>query len=364
MSERKVLNKYFPPDFDPAKIPKRVKKKNEQHKVRLMAPFSMHCITCGNWIAKSTKFNARKETVEGEMYLTIKIYRFYIRCPRCSAEITFKTDPKNADYVCEHGALRNFDSSREEKILGEEMKLERQQQEENNPMKALENRTMESKKEMDILDALDEIRTKNARTERLNIDEVNEKILKRQQKTEEELLRLEEEEIDKIAKATFKTDDGENVKRIAEDVDDTDIKSLLKDKYNITSNHYSFQSSNSSTATSLANGLGIKKAGMTTSSSAQKGIAGIIKKRRPESDLVNGIVKKKATTTTTTTNTTTTTTTTTKSSSKNTLSGVVKKKTTTAATKASNTASAPAQNSLTSLFSAYDSDDDDDSDSS
>jgi len=60
----------------------------------------------------------------------------------------------------------------------------------------------------------------------------------------------------------------------------------------------------------------------------------------------------------------TTTTTTTKSSSKNTLSGVVKKKTTTAATKASNTASAPAQNSLTSLFSAYDSDDDDDSDSS
>jgi len=244
------------------------------------------------------------------------------------------------------------------------MKLERQQQEENNPMKALENRTMESKKEMDILDALDEIRTKNARTERLNIDEVNEKILKRQQKTEEELLRLEEEEIDKIAKATFKTDDGENVKRIAEDVDDTDIKSLLKDKYNITSNHYSFQSSNSSTATSLANGLGIKKAGMTTSSSAQKGIAGIIKKRRPESDLVNGIVKKKATTTTTTTNTTTTTTTTTKSSSKNTLSGVVKKKTTTAATKASNTASAPAQNSLTSLFSAYDSDDDDDSDSS
>jgi len=352
MSERKVLNKYFPPDFDPSKIPKRVKKKNEQHKVRLMAPFSMHCITCGNWIAKSTKFNARKETVEGEMYLTIKIYRFYIRCPRCSAEITFKTDPKNADYVCEHGALRNFDSSREEKILGEEMKLERQQQEENNPMKALENRTLESKKEMDILDALDEIRTKNARTERLNIDEVNEKILKRQQKTEEELIRMEEEEIDKIAKATFKTDDGDNVKRIAEDVDDTNIKSLLKDKYNITSNHYS----SSSAATSLANGLGIKKAGMTTSSS----IAGMIKKRRPESDLVNGIVKKKATTTTTTAKAATTTTTT-KSPPKNTLSGVVKKatatKATTATTKVANTA-------LTSLFSAYDSDDDDDSDSS
>jgi len=333
MSERKVLNKYFPPDFDPSKIPKRVKKKNEQKKVRLMAPFSMHCITCGNWIAKSTKFNARKETVEGEMYLTIKIFRFYIRCPRCSAEITFKTDPKNADYVCEHGALRNFDSSREERILGEEKKLERQQQEENNPMQALENRTLESKKEMDILDALDEIRTKNARTERLNIDEVNEKILKRQQKTEEELLRMEEEEIDKIAKATFKTDDGENVKRISDDVN---ITSLLKDKYNISSTNGGSGSSSSNNGSSHKNG-----------------IAGIIKKRPPENDLLQGIVKKKKETPITTKSTTTSKTT------NNTLAGIVKK----APIKATSTTAAPAQNSLTSLLSAYDSDDDSDDDS-
>jgi len=342
MSERKVLNKYFPPDFDPSKIPKRVKKKNEQHKVRLMAPFSMHCVTCGNWIAKSTKFNARKETVEGEMYLTIKIYRFYIRCPRCSAEITFKTDPKNADYVCEHGALRNFDSSREERILGEEKKLEKQQEEENNPMKALENRTLESKKEMDILDALDEIRTKNARTERLNIDEVNEKLMKRQQKTEEELIRMEEEEIDKIAKATFKTDDGDNVKRLAEDVDDIDIKSLLKDKYNISSNN-TFHSSSST-----ANSLGIRKANGLSSSTPKKEMAGIVKKRPAESSLLNGVVKKKSKPNTTTSTIPT---------QKNTLTGVVKK----TPAKAAETNTAPAQNSLTSLFSAYDSDDDSDS---
>jgi len=315
-----------------------------------MAPFSMHCVTCGNWIAKSTKFNARKETVEGEMYLTIKIFRFYIRCPRCSAEITFKTDPKNADYVCEHGALRNFDSSREERILGEEMKLERQQQEENNPMKALENRTLESKKEMDILDALDEIRTKNARTERLDIDEVNEKLMKRQQKTEEELIRMEEEEIDKIAKATFKTDDGDNVKRLAEDVDDIDIKSLLKDKYNISSNTY-----HSTSSSNAANSLGIRKAnGHSSSNSPKKELTGIVKKRCPESDLVNGIVKKKSKPNTTTTTTTTSTTT---STQKNTLAGVVKK----APAKTATTTAAPAQNSLTSLFSAYDSDDDSDS---
>jgi len=36
-----VLNKYFPPDFDPALIPRRKGPKNSQQVVRLMAPFSM-----------------------------------------------------------------------------------------------------------------------------------------------------------------------------------------------------------------------------------------------------------------------------------------------------------------------------------
>ena len=44
MSERKVLNKYFPPDFDPAKIPRRKMGKDKQQVVRLMAPFSMRCV--------------------------------------------------------------------------------------------------------------------------------------------------------------------------------------------------------------------------------------------------------------------------------------------------------------------------------
>jgi hypothetical protein len=36
-----VLNKYFPPDFDPSLIPRRRGPKNSQQVVRLMAPFSM-----------------------------------------------------------------------------------------------------------------------------------------------------------------------------------------------------------------------------------------------------------------------------------------------------------------------------------
>lgn len=91
-----VLNKYFPPDFDPSLIPRRRQPKNSQQVVRLMAPFSMYvsdvsilttayltpsrrCNTCGEYIYKGKKFNARKETVEGEDYYGIKIFRFYIK---------------------------------------------------------------------------------------------------------------------------------------------------------------------------------------------------------------------------------------------------------------------------------------------
>ena len=171
MSERKVLNKYIPPNFDPNKIPKGLGgPKPKQHTVRLMAPFSMRCNTCGEFIYKGRKFNARKETVEEEMYLTIKIYRFYVRCPQCGAEITFKTDPKNADYVSEHGAKRNFEPWREEEQVTEAMKIKRQLEEENNPLKALENKAIDSKREIDIAEGLDEIRTVNARLEHADTD--------------------------------------------------------------------------------------------------------------------------------------------------------------------------------------------------
>ena len=48
------------------------------------------CLTCGNYVYKGKKFNARKEDAKGEKYLGIQIYRFYIRCPQCLSEITFK----------------------------------------------------------------------------------------------------------------------------------------------------------------------------------------------------------------------------------------------------------------------------------
>jgi rubredoxin len=193
-----------------------------------MTPYAMRCDTCGEYIYKGKKFNARKETVEGETYYSIKIFRFYIKCPRCSAEITFKTDPKNTDYVAEHGAQRNFEPWREERLAGEESKLLKEMEEENNPMKALENRTIDSKIEMDVLDALDEIRTRNARNERVDADALLDKLVdqdKIKEKSQEELL---DEEDDKLAKAIFHNIDGDTVKRI-DDEDEPDLKQLLSD---------------------------------------------------------------------------------------------------------------------------------------
>ncbi|KAM7376104.1 hypothetical protein PAMP_005851 [Pampus punctatissimus] len=170
MSERKVLNKYYPPDFDPSKIPKLKLPKDRQYVVRLMAPFNMRCKTCGEYIYKGKKFNARKETVQNELYMGLPIFRFYIKCTRCLAEITFKTDPENTDYSMEHGATRNFQA---EKLIEEEEKRiqqEREEEELNNPMKVLENRTRDSKMEMEVLETLQELKELNQRQAQVDFE--------------------------------------------------------------------------------------------------------------------------------------------------------------------------------------------------
>jgi hypothetical protein len=205
MAERKVLTKYYPPDFDPSKLTRSRAPKHAGPKVitvRLMAPFPMKCTACGEYIYKGRKFNARKETTE-EKYYSIPIYRFYIRCTRCSGEITFKTDPKNMDYECERGAKRNTEPWRMNgagKQESDEERLDRleREEEEKNAMEELETKTLDAKREMAVADALDEIRSRNARNERMGKEgldvtvtrETIDEVKQRQDKEDEEAARL------------------------------------------------------------------------------------------------------------------------------------------------------------------------------
>ncbi|MCJ1369957.1 hypothetical protein MMC20_001169 [Loxospora ochrophaea] len=220
MSERKVLTKYYPPDFDPSKIQRTRGPKPAGPKVqtvRLMAPFSMKCTSCGEYIYKGRKFNARKETTD-ERYYSITIFRFYIRCTRCSREITFKTDPKNMDYTCEKGAKRNFEPWRDAKGDAEENEEERldrleREEEERNAMAELETKTLDAKREMQIADALDEIRTKNARNERAGKEGGLDGLVGVRDEQDEERERLEREDEELAmkafaAKVDVEADDG------------------------------------------------------------------------------------------------------------------------------------------------------------
>ncbi|KAI4196490.1 MAG: hypothetical protein LQ350_006529 [Teloschistes chrysophthalmus] len=231
MSERKVLSKYYPPDFDPSKLTRARKPKTDTppgpkvQTVRLMAPFSMKCTSCGEYIYKGRKFNARKETTD-EKYYSISIFRFYIRCTRCSGEITFKTDPRGMDYMCERGAKRNFEVWRQAgggeggggQGETDEERLDRleREMEERSAMEELEAKVVDAKQEMAIADALDEIRTRNARNERAVAAGAGEAGEEKEVDPAEEERRRVEMEDEERARRAFQTESGERVRRIGE----------------------------------------------------------------------------------------------------------------------------------------------------
>ncbi|XP_045609904.1 splicing factor YJU2 [Procambarus clarkii] len=218
MSERKVLNKYYPPDFDPSKIPRARCPRNRQFTVRLMVPCNIKCYTCGEYIAKGKKFNARKEDVENMTYLGVRIYRFYIKCPGCLAEISFRTDPESTDYVIEAGAHRNFQALKlaEEQAAREER--EAKEEIESNPMLLLENRTQQSQYEMEVLESLEDLREMNDRHAGIDLGKIAEKFETERKMTQEQI-----EEVERLAALQalgYELVEGQMIKRILPEEDE------------------------------------------------------------------------------------------------------------------------------------------------
>ena len=190
MGERKVVNKFVPWDFDPDKVAK-VKLSNiGQFSVRMMLPFTVRCSKCGEFNYQGRKYNTRKETAAGEDYLGIAIQRFYFKCTNCGGEFTIKTDPKNSTYVVESGATRNSYIELNERQL--ELEEQRQQQEAGaiDTIKALENRTEELRREMDIYDSLDMVLAQTRKSMNTDPEEaieiLRQRELRKKKKEEEE----------------------------------------------------------------------------------------------------------------------------------------------------------------------------------
>lgn len=199
-----------------------------------MAPFSMKCLTCGEFIYRGRKFNSRKETDMSQKYLNIQIFSFHIKCTRCSAEIIFRTDPKNNDYAMVKGAVRNIEPWRNRDAADEDLeqrldRLEREEaeaagEEDKNAMEELEAKNADARREMAAADALDEIRQRNARihrSEKEGVDFADNVV--REEDDEKERQDREDAEAARLAFAQARIN-GNDALKAAEGDDDTTSK--------------------------------------------------------------------------------------------------------------------------------------------
>lgn len=177
MADGKVMQKYYPPDFDPEDLRKhkdvlraagrgrggKRRRGGKMMEMRMMFPFSLQCENCRDFVLVGTKFNSKVERIRGEDYLGIALWRFYGRCPHCRNPITFRTDPKNTDYVLETGGVRTGDANRDIKLAEEAIEKAKEEEAAGDAAKALELKSYSTTEELKTLEALDELRRINRR---------------------------------------------------------------------------------------------------------------------------------------------------------------------------------------------------------
>lgn len=105
------------------------------------------------------------------------------------------TDPKNTDYEMESGGTRNYDVWKDRQRFNLKEEENQKQDEKLDPMKALENRVLNSQREMEEMDALDEIKALNMRHKQLmSYDGDVTHLISRNNKNEDEKDKFSKEE--------------------------------------------------------------------------------------------------------------------------------------------------------------------------
>uniref|UniRef100_A0AC35TH30 Splicing factor YJU2 n=1 Tax=Rhabditophanes sp. KR3021 TaxID=114890 RepID=A0AC35TH30_9BILA len=221
-TERKTFQKYYPPDFDSNKLPKIKNKRANFFIQRVMTPYNMQCNACKEYIYQGKKFNMKRETVQGETYLGLALFRFTFKCPNCLAEIKFKTDLENCNYEAESGATRLFEAY---KLFQDQKKAAEEKEEADaaDPMKMLEKRIQASRNEMEAVNKLEELKEVNRRNMMLDVGEI---VRTKQMNVNEELSRQEKED-DEEAKRMFEKPSTSTV-FIAEEIIEEVIEEELK----------------------------------------------------------------------------------------------------------------------------------------
>eukprot|EP00771_Trimastix_marina_P003127 gnl/Trimastix_PCT/4330.p1 GENE.gnl/Trimastix_PCT/4330~~gnl/Trimastix_PCT/4330.p1 ORF type:complete len:320 (+),score=53.15 gnl/Trimastix_PCT/4330:40-999(+) len=120
MAERKAVNKYYPPNWDPSKgslnkfrhshpLRHRARKLKTEGIliIRFEMPWNMYCAGCGRHIAQGVRYNAQKKVVGN--YFSTKILNFRFRCHLCENWIEIQTDPKNGKYDLIKGGRRKIE---------------------------------------------------------------------------------------------------------------------------------------------------------------------------------------------------------------------------------------------------------------
>lgn len=189
------------------------------------------------------------------------------------SEITFKTNLKTNDYEMEFGAHRCFDALRLA-MLQEDDEIEREKEEEKlNPMKLLENRTKQSKEEMEEIEKLTRLKEENASKQGVDVDELIESRIAREKdekKLLEERLKAEEAEDEQMAKELMQLAQSRQVEEDAGRSTDSKL---------ISTNFFAKAARPASTLTGESSDAGVKKRKL-------EGLVAVKKKEPPKTKSV------------------------------------------------------------------------------